>query len=223
VEALVRWRHPSRGVLAPVAFLEAAEEIGVMTAIDDWALVEACRQCRVWHDQAPGPDALTVSVNLSNRAFASETLVARVAGILEAAGLPARCLRLEVTESAAMADPARTRLTLDGLRALGVRVSLDDFGTGYCSLSYLQQLPVDVLKIDKSFVSQIEQPGGNTDIIRLIVSLAQTLGLEVVAEGTETLPQIELLSNLGVQYGQGYYFSKPVPADAIHPPVDAAS
>jgi len=136
--------------------------------------------------------------------------------VLRTTGFPAAALRLEVTEGVAVADPLRVRAVLQGLRALGVRVSLDDFGTGYCSLSYLQQFPVDTLKIDRSFVARIGvHEGGQSEIIRLIVSLARTLGLEVVAEGTETEAQVEYLASLGCGYGQGYYFSRPRLASEI--------
>lgn len=153
-----------------------------------------------------------MSVNLSAKALGSHGLVARVADALDATGFPAEALRLEVTESAAISDADRVRTVLQDLRALGARVSLDDFGTGYCSLSYLQQFPVDTLKIDRSFVARIggaDQGEGEGEIIRLIISLAHTLGLEVVAEGTETKAQVDYLAALGCGYGQGYYFARP--------------
>jgi EAL domain-containing protein (putative c-di-GMP-specific phosphodiesterase class I) len=216
-EALVRWQHPDRGLLAPATFLPVAEEIGLITQIDEWMLAEACRQTREWHlVSAPGAGP-TLSVNLSAKSLASQELVERVADVLTTNGLPASALRLEVTESVAVADAARVRNILQDLRTLGVRVSLDDFGTGYCSLSYLQQFPVDTLKIDRSFVARIQagQEGGDGEIVRLIVSLAQTLGIEVVAEGTETEAQVDYLARLGCGFAQGYYFSRPVEASQI--------
>jgi diguanylate cyclase (GGDEF)-like protein len=207
-EALVRWQHPDRGLLEPGAFLRVAEELGVIANIDQWALAEACRQAQVWRREHPDHNELTVSVNLSAKAFGSESLVASVTDVLRVTELPARALRLEITESVAISDPARVRSVLKELRALGVRVSLDDFGTGYCSLSYLQQFQVDTLKIDRSFVARIGEEDGHGEIIRLIVGLAHTLGLDVVAEGTETLEQVEYLDALGCGYGQGYYFAK---------------
>jgi EAL domain-containing protein (putative c-di-GMP-specific phosphodiesterase class I) len=180
-------------------------------------LAEACRQTREWHlVSAPGAGP-TLSVNLSAKSLASQELVERVADVLTTNGLPASALRLEVTESVAVADAARVRNILQDLRTLGVRVSLDDFGTGYCSLSYLQQFPVDTLKIDRSFVARIKagQEGGDGEIVRLIVSLAQTLGIEVVAEGTETEAQVDYLARLGCGFAQGYYFSRPVEASQI--------
>jgi predicted signal transduction protein with EAL and GGDEF domain len=212
-EALVRWQHPDRGLVAPGVFLPVAEEIGLITHIDEWMLGEACRQGRVWHQAQSGVGAPTLSVNLSAKSLGSPDLVARVARVLSETGMPAAALRLEVTESVAVADATRVRAMLQDLRTLGVRVSLDDFGTGYCSLSYLQQFPVDTLKIDRSFVARIKgQDADEGEIVRLIVSLARTLGIEVVAEGTETEVQVEYLARLGCGYAQGYYFARPMEA-----------
>ncbi len=219
-EALVRWQHPDRGLLDPGAFLKVAEEIGVIASIDQWALGEACRQGQQWRLEHPDRADLTVSVNLSAKGFGSKSLVPLVTEVLRATGFPTRGLRLEITESVAISDADRVRSVLKELRALGVRVSLDDFGTGYCSLSYLQQFPVDTLKIDRSFVARIGEDEGPGEIIRLIVGLAHTLGLDVVAEGTETAAQVEYLAALGCGYAQGYYFSRPIAPEAIH---DAAA
>jgi predicted signal transduction protein with EAL and GGDEF domain len=210
VEALVRWQHPDRGLLPPAAFLRVAEELGVVVSIDDFVLGEACRQGAAWRADRRERDAFTISVNLSAKSFASATLVSRVAAALGAAGLPPRALQLEITESVAIADPDRVRQVLMDLRALGVGVSIDDFGTGYCSLSYLQQFPVDTLKIDRTFVSKIGEGSDPVEIVRLIVSLARTLGIEVVAEGMETSAQVEHLAALGCGFGQGHYFAKPL-------------
>jgi len=208
-EALIRWQHPDRGLLQPAAFLRVAEELGILRAIDEWALVEACRQGEEWRCLRPDLRDLTMSVNLSAMAFASDSLVAQVENALRISGLPASALRLEVTESIAISDPDRVRTVLKALRALGVRVSLDDFGTGYCSLSYLQQFPVDTLKIDRSFVARIGEADGPEEIIRLLVGLARTLHLDIVAEGVETGSQLHYLTELGCTYGQGYYFARP--------------
>jgi EAL domain-containing protein (putative c-di-GMP-specific phosphodiesterase class I) len=217
-EALIRWRHPERGLLAPAAFLTAAEQMGLMTIIDEWALREGCRQARAWHLERPERESFSVSVNLSAKAFGIPSLVSLVADVLHETGLPPHMLRLEITEGVAIADPERTASILADLRRLGVRVSLDDFGTGYCSLSYLQQLPVDTLKIDRSFVSRIGS--GPSEIIQLIVGLAKTLHLDVVAEGAETAEQVAYLDQLGCGFGQGFYFSEPqapghVPVGAV--------
>ncbi|MCC7179659.1 MAG: EAL domain-containing protein [Acidobacteria bacterium] len=215
-EALIRWEHPERGLLLPATFLHVAEELGVIHHIDEWALHEACRQGQAWRRAHPSAMAPTMSVNLSAKALGSNGLVTRVADVLDATGFPAEALRLEVTESAAISDADRVRVVLQDLRALGARVSLDDFGTGYCSLSYLQHFPVDTLKIDRSFVARIGGVDeGEGEIIRLIVSLAHTLGLEVVAEGTETRAQVEYLAALGCGYGQGYYFARPAGAAEV--------
>ncbi len=216
-EALVRWQHPDRGLLAPGAFLAVAEEIGLITQIDEWILSEACRQGREWQQASPDGRGPTLSVNLSAKSLGSPDLVARVARVLTETGLRAAALRLEVTESVAVADATRVRTMLQDLRTLGVRVSLDDFGTGYCSLSYLQQFPVDTLKIDRSFIARIKgQEEGEGEIVRLIVSLARTLGIEVVAEGTETEMQVEYLARLGCGFAQGFYFSRPVEAEKVN-------
>jgi EAL domain-containing protein (putative c-di-GMP-specific phosphodiesterase class I) len=216
VEALARWQHPERGLLAPGAFLGVAEELGVIASIDQWALGEACRQGQRWHRAHPGRPPLTVSVNVSAKAFGSDSLVQTVSDVLAATGFPARALRLEITESVAVSDADRVRSVLKELRAMGVRVSLDDFGTGYCSLSYLQQFPVDTLKIDRSFVARIGEDEGPGEIVRLIVGLAHTLGLDVVAEGTETEAQVDYLAALGVGFAQGFYFAKPMAPEQIY-------
>ena len=219
VEALVRWQHPERGLLPPAAFLRVAEELGIIRFIDEWALAEACRQGEAWRRLRADCRDLSVSVNLSALAFGSDSLVALVKDALRNSGFPARALRLEVTESIAISDPDRVRTVLKELRALGIRVSLDDFGTGYCSLSYLQQFPVDTLKIDRSFVARIGEHDGPDEIIRLLVGLARTLGLDVVAEGIETDGQLEYLTGLGCGYGQGYYFSRPTSPENLMAPV----
>ena len=221
VEALVRWQHPERGPVSPGEFFDVAEEVGLITQIDEWVLQEACRQVRAWLDTGVITAAFTVSVNLSAKAFAQETLVQRVFDMLQATGCPAASLRLEITEGAAIKDAARARVVLAQLRALGVRISLDDFGTGYSSLSYLQSLPLDVLKIDRSFVAGIGTDKDKGEIVKLIVGLARTLKLEIVAEGTETEAQVEHLRLLGCQFGQGYYFAKPAEPVNGRPPAVA--
>jgi predicted signal transduction protein with EAL and GGDEF domain len=216
VEALVRWQHPEHGLVPPGEFLHVADELGLLAQIDEWVLAEACRQARAWRDAGAFAPEATVSVNLSARAFTQDGLAARVAAVLRETGCPASALRLEITESAAIKDAARARAALADLRRIGVRISLDDFGTGYSSLSYLQSLPLDVLKIDRSFVSGIGSDADKGEIVRLIVGLADGLGLEIVAEGVETSLQVEHLRALGCHYGQGYHFAKPSEArDAL--------
>jgi predicted signal transduction protein with EAL and GGDEF domain len=211
-EALVRWQHPEHGMVPPPEFLGVAEEIGIIAQIDEHVLVEACRQARAWQTEGLLSAAGSISVNLSARAFAQESLVKRVAAILRETGCPSSALRLEITEGVAIKDAARARVVLADLRRLGVRISLDDFGTGYSSLSYLQSLPLDVLKIDRSFVTGIGSDADKGEIVKLIAGLARGLGLEIVAEGVESGAQVDYLRTLGCHYGQGYYFAKPAEA-----------
>ena len=189
-----------------------AEEVGLITQIDEFVLQAACKQAHEWLRSGAFTPESTVSVNLSAKAFAQEALVQHVADILHLTGCPPSALRLEITEGAAIKDAVRARVVLAQLRALGVRISLDDFGTGYSSLSYLQSLPLDTLKIDRSFVAGIGTDKDKGEIVKLIVGLARTLGLEIVAEGTETAEQVKYLRALGCQFGQGYYFAKPAEA-----------
>ena len=219
VEALVRWLHPEDGLVPPGEFLEVAEEVGLITQIDEWVLFEACRQAVEWRRAGTFSTQSTVSVNLSAKAFAQDTLVQNVVDILHVTGYSASGLRLEITEGAAIKDAARARVVLAELRKLGVRISLDDFGTGYSSLSYLQSLPLDTLKIDRSFVAGIGTDKDKGEIVKLIVGLARTLNLEIVAEGTETAAQVEYLRGLGCQFGQGYFFAKPAEAIPAAPAV----
>ena len=221
-EALVRWRHPEQGCLSPAAFMHAAEDTGVIAQIDRWVLRAACRAARDWHERFPGDEPLTVSVNISARSFAQPDLVRQVTDTLRETGLEPHSLRLEITESAAMADAERARGLLVDLKALGVRLSLDDFGTGFSSLSYLQRFPVDTLKIDRSFVARSDELDCR-EIIRTILNLARTLGLDVVAEGAETHGQVAFLESLDCPSGQGYFFSRPMPADEVHRLLDGLS
>ena len=214
-EALVRWQHPERGLLSPAAFLTLAEETGLITRIDHWVLREACGQARRWQTNFPSSSPASVSVNVSAQGFGQPDLVQQVANALQETGLDPHNLRLEITESVAMADAERARTILIELKALGVRISLDDFGTGYSSLSYLQRFPVDTLKIDRSFVVGMDQNNECREIIRTILNLAETLGLDVIAEGTETKAQVDYLEGLACRFGQGYFFSRPLPLDEL--------
>jgi diguanylate cyclase (GGDEF)-like protein len=212
-EALVRWQHPTRGLVAPLAFIPLAEETGLIVPVGKWVLQTACRQAAKWRqtriDSAGQP--LFVSVNLSARQFIQADLVEDVAAILDETGLDASALELEITESALMDQSEAGIRTLRRLRALGVRLVLDDFGTGYSSLSYLKHLPLDTIKIDRSFVAGIEEIADRS-IVEAVVALAHGLGIGVVAEGIETERQAERLLELGCDLGQGYLFSRPVPA-----------
>jgi diguanylate cyclase (GGDEF)-like protein len=213
-EALVRWRHPERGLLLPVAFLSVAEESGLITQIGKLVLEEACRQAKEWQEQHPAADApLKMSVNISARQFQRpDELVREVAQVLEETGLAPGSLVLEITESMIMKEAERNVDVLERLRGLGVQVAVDDFGTGYSSLAYLKRFPVDMLKVDKSFVDGLGENLEDTAIVEAVINLAHALGLRTVAEGIETTGQLDQLRALGCELGQGYYFSRPLPA-----------
>lgn len=214
VEALVRWRHPERGLVPPGDFIPLAEETGLIRSIGQWVLYESCRQTRAWHARFPDRPPLTVAVNLSAREFGQPSLDREVAQILAETGLPARCLHLEITESVAMRDANSAIEVFEALRSLGVRLVIDDFGTGYSSLAYLQRLRVDGLKIDRAFVGDLATNPTNLSICEAIASLAHILGLEVTAEGVEEAGQVAILRRF-CDRAQGYLFARPLPAEAI--------
>ena len=216
LEALVRWEHPTRGPISPSVFIPIAEETGAIFPLGRWVLRTACRQMRAWQASLPDNSPFVLSVNLSARQFAQSDVVEQVAQTLKETGLEASYLKLEVTETAAMKDAETAIAVLTRLKELGVRLSLDDFGTGYSSLSFLHRFPVDTLKIDRSFIQRIDDAGRNWEIVRTIRSLAENLGMDVVAEGIETGVQRAVLHRLGCGYGQGYYFSPPIDVQAVH-------
>jgi diguanylate cyclase (GGDEF)-like protein len=209
-EALVRWRHPERGVIPPLKFIPIAEETGQIIPLGLWVLREACRQMRRWRDLSPAGEPLTMSVNLSGKQFMQSDLLGQIQGVLMDTGLDPRSLKLEITETVVMDNIETATRTLEQLRALGVELSIDDFGTGYSSLSYLQSFPVSTLKIDRSFVSRMTESDGTAEIVRTIMSLARSLGMDVVAEGVETEGQRARLTDMDCEFGQGYYFSMPM-------------
>ena len=213
-EALIRWEHPERGLVAPDEFIAAAEETDLIIPMGERVLREACRQARRWQIEFPSEEPLFVSVNLSGKQFTQRDLVVVVQQALDVAGLEARCLKLEITETAVMENAEVATAMLKRLRALGVQLGIDDFGTGYSSLSYLHRFPVNTLKVDRSFVGRMDEASEYREIVRTIVSLAHTLGMEVIAEGVETRGQCSHLSALRCEYSQGYLFSKPLPASA---------
>ena len=213
-EALVRWEHPERGLVAPAEFIPIAEETGLISPLGKWVLREACRQAREWHGRYPSDPPLTMSVNLSARQFRQADLVTTVSGVLEETGLDPRSLILEITESAVMDDARANAETLRELKALGVRIAIDDFGTGYSSLAYLKRFPVDFLKIDRSFVDGLGEDPDDEGIVSSVVNLAHTLNLRAVAEGVETEQQRALLRHMECELAQGFYFSKPSTAEA---------
>ena len=212
-EALVRWQHPARGLVPPNGFIPIAEETGLIVPIGRWVLEEACRQMRAWDDEFPGSADLMVNVNLSARQCLHPDLIVDVERVLAETGLPARRLKLEITESLVLEGSDAVIEILNTLRALGVQLGLDDFGMGYSALGYLQRLPVQSLKIDRAFVSDMRNTG-NLEIIRAILSMAAALNIDVTAEGVETADQAALLTTLECEFGQGFYFDKPLTQDA---------
>ena len=215
VEALVRWEHPVRGLVPPDEFIPVAEDTRLIVPIGGWVLRQACRDLASWRREHPELAELQVSVNLSACQFADDDLVRTVAAALAETGLPPDALWLEITESVVMDGVERTVETLSALRSLGVHLSIDDFGTGYSSLSYLKRFPIDVLKIDRSFVDGFGSDPEDEAIVTAVVRLAQALGLETVAEGIENPRQLVGLSELGCDAGQGYFFSRPLSADDV--------
>ncbi len=211
VEALIRWEHPERGLILPENFIPLAEETDLIVPIDNWVLREACRQAREWQEEHQGLEgSLFISVNLSPRQFRRPDLTRMVSEALRDSGLDPHALVLEITETAVMEDIEAAVCTLQQLRDLGVRLSVDDFGTGYSSLSYLKHLPVDFLKIDRSFVNGLDKDSTDLAIVSSTISLAHALGLESVAEGVETAEQLERLRALGCDMAQGFYFAEPL-------------
>ena len=213
-ETLSRWQRPE-GLVMPAEFIPVADETGIILAMNQQLLYEACRQVRSWQAQFPSDPPLSVNVNISPKQFAQPDLATQLGRILQETGLAPSSLNLEITETIAMADAQRSAAIFSELKALGVRLDIDDFGTGYSSLSRLQGFPVDTLKIDRSFISRVDTDAETAEIVRVIVMLARGLRLDVVAEGVETQAQADWLKNIGCELAQGYLFSKPVPSDAI--------
>jgi EAL domain-containing protein (putative c-di-GMP-specific phosphodiesterase class I) len=212
VEALVRWQHPTRGLVAPDQFIPLAEQSALIDAITLWVLDTALAQASAWQ---AGGHALGVAVNLSTRALQDPRFADTVGALLRRHAVPARRLKLELTESALLLDPAGALAALGTLHAMGVRLSIDDFGTGYSSLAYLKHLPVDEIKIDKSFVLDMTVSGKDLAIVRSTVELARNLGLQVVAEGIEDRPTWDRLVSLGCDLAQGFHISRPLPAPEL--------
>jgi EAL domain-containing protein (putative c-di-GMP-specific phosphodiesterase class I)/GGDEF domain-containing protein/PAS domain-containing protein len=211
MEALVRWMHPERGMISPVEFIPVAEDTGMIVAIGRWVLREACRQNAEW--QQDGLRPLRVAVNLSARQFHSDNLLDEIDAALSETALPACSLELEITESMVMEDPERVIDLLDKIRSRGIHLSLDDFGTGHSSLAYLKRFPIDCVKIDRAFIMDIPENTDDVAIARTIIAMAKALDLKTVAEGVETAGQLELLKTMGCDQIQGYFFSRPLPAD----------
>ena len=213
VEALLRWRHPTRGSILPDQFIPLAEETGLIIPIGRWVLGEACRQAaRLNSTMPPGNGPLTISVNLSVKQLQSDSIVPDVRAALESTGLDPSALVLEITESVMMADMDLAIQQLNDLKALGIRLAMDDFGTGYSSLSYLGRFPVDILKMDRSFLAEDK----NEPLAAAVIALGESLSLDVVAEGIEYDEQAASLRDLGCDLGQGFLFARPMPHDALH-------
>jgi diguanylate cyclase (GGDEF)-like protein/PAS domain S-box-containing protein len=213
LEALVRWEHPERGLVPPGSFIPIAEETGLILPIGRWVLETACRQASVWRADAEIGLDLVMAVNLSPRQFRHPGLVQDVGQVLAESGLDASGLEVEITEGTAMGDADATVKTLEHLKGIGIRLAIDDFGTGYSSLSYLKRFPIDVLKVDRSFVAGLPANHGDAAIVRAIVGLSRALGLKAVAEGVETVDQLDELRRLGCDQGQGYLFGRPTPTE----------
>ncbi len=209
-EALVRWQHPIKGLIPPAEFIPTAEETGLIVPIGYWVLDEACRQIGIWQAQFPADPPLTINVNLSTRQYTQPDLIPRITDILQKNKLDAGSLKLELTESLVIEDSESTSLTLSKLRGLGIQVQIDDFGTGYSSLSYLHTLPIDTLKVDRSFISRLGTNTNSSEIVRTILTLAHNLGMKVIAEGVETDEQLSRLKAMDCEYIQGFLFAKPV-------------
>ena len=213
-EALARWQRPE-GILPPIEFIAVAEETGLIIPMNRRLLREACQHLRSWQSEFPSTPPLTMSVNVSSKEFAQPDLASEIRKSLDQTGVDPSCLQLEIIETIAMGDAEKSGHVLAHLKALGVRLSIDDFGTGYSSLSRLRRIPVDTLKIDRAFISNMESDPENREIVRTIIMLAHNLGLKVVAEGTETEEQINLLKQLNCEMAQGYFFSQPADAQAM--------
>lgn len=221
VEALARWNHPERGLVLPKEFIPLAEETGLIIPIGNWVLERACRQARVWQEQHTSASSLTMCVNLSARQVRYPRLAQEVIRIIRETGVNPNNLNLEITESVAMGKEEGTFDRLLELKQLGIELAIDDFGTGYSSLSYLKHLPVDDLKIDKSFVWGLEEGSDDTMLVSAIIELACALGLKTVAEGVETAEQLKQLRKLGCHMAQGNYFMKPLGSEEVSALVEA--
>ncbi len=213
VEALVRWQHPKRGLVGPDQFIALTEETGLIVPLGSWVLREACRQWKHWEES--GTPAPRMSVNLSTRQLGQPDLVEVVAEALQETGMDSGRLSLEITESTVLADTESALGTLEALKRHGVRISLDDFGTGYSSLALLKRIPVDELKVDRSFVAGLGLDPQDSPIVSTVIGLAEALGLAAIAEGVETTAQAEELRRIGCVFAQGFYFARPQPPERM--------
>ena len=233
LEALVRWRQPNHELLYPDQFIGLAEDMGIITNIDQWVLRQVCLQLQIWNQLgdegwrwnqaqiiklpslAHAAPALSISVNLSSNHFAQKNLIDTFVSVLRDTGLSGHCLKLEVTESIFINNPLEAANLLSQLKQLNIQICLDDFGTGYSSLSYLHQFPIDIIKIDRSFIQGLEADAEKREIVHAIINLCHKLGMMITAEGIETSQQHSILLDMGCDYGQGYLFARPTDAAAI--------
>jgi EAL domain-containing protein (putative c-di-GMP-specific phosphodiesterase class I) len=213
LEALIRWNHPEMGLVPPAKFIPVAEETGLIVPMGEWVIRTACAQSRAWQEQGLPP--MRVAVNLSARQFRQKNLIETISGILEQTGLDASLLEVELTESLVMQGAEQSITILRELKAMGVEIAVDDFGTGYSSLSYLKRFPITNLKIDKSFIHDMASDPEDAILVKTIIDMAHGLGMKVTAEGVETLEQIEFLRQHHCEEMQGFYFSRPLPADQL--------
>jgi len=222
VEALVRWEHPTRGLLYPDAFIPLAEDTGLIVPLGRWVMREACQQLRAWQLRLPSRSTLSMSINLSVRQLMHEQIIRDVREAVDDAGLDPSTVTMEITETTLMHDTEMTRERLAELRKIGVSLAVDDFGTGYSSLQYVQRFPIDIIKIDRSFVTGLGTNPGDGAVVQSMIELSQRLGVHTVAEGIDRPEQITLLQSLGADLGQGYLFSKPVVASEISALLDSS-
>ena len=213
-EALTRWTHQERGVVSPTEFIPLAEETGVIVGLGRWALYRACKQIKAWMRDLGPEYARPVNVNVSGVQFARDDVATMIEHVLEDTGIPGFMLRIELTESAIMSNPTMIAKTLERIRSLGVKVALDDFGAGYSSLNYIHQFPIDIIKIDRSFIKKMQYGNQTYEIMRMVAMLADKLGHEIVGEGIENQEHINMLRDLNFDGGQGFFYSRPVPADS---------
>jgi EAL domain-containing protein (putative c-di-GMP-specific phosphodiesterase class I) len=213
-EALLRWDHPTQGLISPYRFIEAAEDTGILVSIGHWLILQACQQLRTWEADQLSEQPMSITVNVSARQFADARLVNDIQDALKETGIDPARLQLEMTESVAAADPKLTITVLSHLKHQGIGVILDNFGTGATSLRALRQFPLDALKIDRSLIGEMQTDVAAGDIVELITAMANKMKLKAIAEGIETARQVERLLELGCEYGQGYYFSQPMEAKA---------
>jgi EAL domain-containing protein (putative c-di-GMP-specific phosphodiesterase class I) len=215
LEALIRWRHPTRGLVSPIEFLPVAESTGLILPIGRWTIREVCRRLRTWRDASPEAAGLTVSVNLSNRQFWDPELRSYVQAALREYGLPPTALIFEMTEGVIMHNRESAINLMRQFQADGIKLHVDDFGTGYSSLEALHQFPIDALKIDKSFIDRMNVDERSGELVRFMIEMGRNLGLDVIVEGVETEDQAERLGKMGHPLVQGYLFARPLPADAV--------